>query len=278
MATGLPPGLSASLSGNVVTISGTPAQTGTFGGIAVSLQDGTGATASATYGLTITPAATFVVTTASDAAGHSGESLRDAVAQADAEAALGFSDTITFAPGLGGQTITLAQGQLELKGAGTITIDGGGQITISGNNASRVFQVDAGAQAVLKGLTVRNGNLGSSSATGGGINNNGTLTLSNSVLSGNSALDGGGICNNGTMTVNNCTISGNSTYAWASSTLGGGIDNAGWLTVNNSTLVGNKSYQGGGIYNGNTLTVTDCTIAGNSAYMAPASTTTARRR
>jgi predicted outer membrane repeat protein len=101
------------------------------------------------------------VTTASDAISHSGVSLRDAIGTANADAAVGLSDTITFEQSLNGATITLSQGQLELTaGSGTTTIDGAGQIAISGNSASRVFDVDSGVQAVLTGLTIENGNSG----------------------------------------------------------------------------------------------------------------------
>ena len=57
-----------------------------------------------------------------------------------------------------------------------------------------------------------------SGGEGGGILNGGTLTVSNSTLSGNSAgLDGGGIHNGGTLTVSGSTLSGNS------ASYGGGI-------------------------------------------------------
>ena len=49
-------------------------------------------------------------------------------------------------------------------------------------------------------------------ADGGGIYNDGTLTVSNSTFAGNSASSGsgGGIYNHGTVTVSNSTFSGNS--------------------------------------------------------------------
>jgi hypothetical protein len=54
---GLPAGLTASLSGSTVTISGTPTAGGTFGNISVSLHDSAGATATGTFGITMNPAA-----------------------------------------------------------------------------------------------------------------------------------------------------------------------------------------------------------------------------
>jgi V8-like Glu-specific endopeptidase len=280
--TGLPAGLVASLSDNTIVLGGTPTQAGTFGNIVVSLQNTTGASASATYTLVIEPppSPTILVTTTSDAVGHSGESLRDAVAQADNDAAQGRSDSIGFAADLAGQTITLTQGKLELKGTGAITIDGGGQITVSGNNASLVFAVHSGAQVLLSGLTVSSGGITNGSAftevggnlsldnctiTGGGIYSNGTLTVTNCLITGNTSPNAGGIWNDGTATLTDCTITGNTAQF-----NGGGIANLGdmasaHLTLTNCTVSGNSAGSGGGIDNGGFATLTGCTISGNSA-------------
>ncbi len=176
-------------------------------------------------------AAPFSVTNTAD----SGEgSLRQAIS--DANASVG-EDTINFDPSLSGQTITLGS-ELRITDSAGLIIDGASaNITVSGNNAVRVFDV-IGAKLTLNNLTVANGR----GASGGGIyNNGGTLTVTNSTLSGNSApyvgTSGGGIINNGgTLTVSNSTLSGNSAnYA------GGGIENIrGTLTVTNSTLSGNS--------------------------------------
>ncbi len=102
-----------------------------------------------------------------------------------------------------------------------LTIQGNMPITVSGNNAVRVFVVNAGTFVTLDSLTIANGN---TPEDGGGIYNNGMLTVNNSTISGNSAGNaGGGIINNsGALTVNNSTLSGNSatgTVAAASSTM-----------------------------------------------------------
>ena len=145
--------------------------------------------------------APLMVTTASDAVTHTGISLRDAIATANADARSGTSDMITFAANVG--TIDLLQGVLELgaggAGSGVIAIDGGNQITVSGNSASTVFQVDPGVTADLNGLSVTEGNrlLG-----GSAILNLGTLTLAGSTVSasGGQFVDGGAIENfNGTL-------------------------------------------------------------------------------
>jgi hypothetical protein len=213
----------------------------------------------------------IVVTTASDVAPHTGESLRDAIVAANADAKAGNSDTITFAPNLNGQTILLTQGDLELgqggNGLGTITIDGGNQVTVSGNDRSGVFVVDAHVQAKLAGLTITGGDVATASTKGGGIENFGNLRVFDSTILGNSAGAGvgGGIYNDGTLTVNYSTISTNSAFQ------GGGIDNdsGGTLTVSYATISGNsaESYEvgGGGIYNNGVMTVSRSTISGNTA-------------
>lgn len=154
----------------------------------------------------------LMVTTASDLAIHTGVSLRDAIAQANITAAGGISETITFdTVQMGGSTITLNQGQLVLSGAGagTITIDGGSNpITINGNNASRVFKVDGGVQAIFNGLTIQGG--ATPNDIGAGVLNSGILTVTSATLSGNAADNGGGIYNTGTLTLSNVTVIGNS--------------------------------------------------------------------
>jgi hypothetical protein len=72
---------------------------------------------------------------------------------------------------------------------------------------------------------------------GGGIYNAGTLTVSNSTVSGNFAFSGGGIYNTGGATVSGCILSGNN--AWGGGN-GGGIYNDGYpLTVSHSTFSSN---------------------------------------
>ena len=138
---------------------------------------------------------------------------------------------------------------------------GANNLTVSGNDANRVFDVAFGSTATIAGVTIADG----SSADGGGILNDGTLTVTNATLSGNSSTGyGGGISNAGTLAVTNSTLSGNSAFG------GGGIFNDGTLTVTNSTLSGNSASEfGGGIYNYffSTLTVTNSTLSGNSASL-----------
>ncbi len=206
------------------------------------------------------------------------------------------TDTITFAANY---TITLGSQLPDVTTA--ISINGNGAantiiqastcnpITLPGGCAPasyRVFLVDSAGNLTLNNLTVRHGN----SDYGGGIRNNGSLTLSSSAITSNqSSSSGGGIFSlqNSTLTIGDSTISdnrgslGGGFYLGANSVgsvagsaissngaanYGGGINNVGTLTVTNSTITGNTADRvGGGIRNDSVLTVSNSVISDNDA-------------
>lgn len=93
-----------------------------------------------------------------------------------------------------------------------------------------------------------------------------TVALADCAISANHAAKyGGGIYNQGSLTIDRCAIIGNSTGTSPGG--GGGIDNAyGSLTLRNATVSGNSAVTGGGIVgSGGTLAIIDSTISGNSA-------------
>lgn len=140
-----------------------------------------------------------------------------------------------------------------------VILDGEGSVTLDGSQEHRVFAVAVGTSAELRRFTLTRG-LG---YNGGGLLNDGTLTLTESTVSGNSAAGrvdsrGGGISNNGTLTLTNSTVSDNT-----SSTAGGGISNSETLTLTNSAVSENVAAYGGGISNSGTLTLADSTVSGN---------------
>src|SRR5262249_57360173 len=114
-------------------------------------------------------------------------SLRAAVARANAHTG---ADVIAFDDGLTG-TIALTGGELDITDDLKINGPGADKLTVSGGNISRVFQVEAGETVSISGLTIAGGNAGL--FNGGGIDNFGTLTVRDSVFSGNSAVNGGGL-------------------------------------------------------------------------------------
>jgi hypothetical protein len=176
-------------------------------------------------------------------------------------------------------------------------IDGGGSgssctketagqsvVTVGGSSSAPVV--------TLAGLIIQHGDASQESLAGGGILNFGTLTVSDSTISGNVACSsgcgsgglGGGIANGGTLTVSDSTISDNVACSGSSCNggLGGGISNGGTLTVSDSTISDNVACSGsscsginvesvsvggggGGIASDGTVTVSDSTISDNIA-------------
>jgi hypothetical protein len=195
---------------------------------------------------------TSLLDVASSAVGYTG-TLRWAIQQANTDgAAHKGPDTIDFAPALTG-TIVLTQGVLTLS-AGNTSIKGPGASTlsVSGGGVSSVFQVNSKVTASISGLTITDG---LASISGGGINNLGTLTVTNDVLSDDDADDnGGGIDNLGTLTVTNDVLSDDEALA-----NGGGIYSNGKLTVTGCTFSDDDAGAGGGISNYGKATITNCT-------------------
>ena len=130
---------------------------------------------------------------------------------------------------------------------------------------------DRGVTASVANVTVTGGER----TAGGGIENFGSLILTDSIVSDNRVWAGegyqafgGGVFNVGTLTVVNSTIRDNRANGWgndAGSGWGGGIHNRGTLTITGSTISGNSAHVGGGIYNAGAMTLANSTVSGNSA-------------
>lgn len=131
-----------------------------------------------------------------------------------------------------------------------------GYTTVNGDNVRRGMAVISGVTAAINRFWFRDG-----FGFGGGIFNQGTLTISNSIVSDNNSNPyGGGILNYypAVLVLNNTTVSGNLATSDATSLgLGGGIYNSSEavLFLNNSTISDNladnaiNNSVGGGIYN-----------------------------
>ena len=205
-----------------------------------------------------------VVTTNAD----SGEgSLRKAIQDACNGGAIVFDMT----PGHVTSPITLTTGELFINKNLTIQGPGASLLTVMRSAAGatpdfRIFNIAAGSTVKLSGMTISNGKLGSS-LIGGGVNNiSATLTITDSVVSGNTADFGAGIYNGGTLVLINSTISNNATIGGSgggilsTSSLGGSNPA---LTIINSTISDNS--EGGGIYIGSgPVTIINSTVSKNS--------------
>ncbi len=164
-----------------------------------------------------------------------------------------------------GDEIDLDSGVYTLSGELVVTHNllirngAGGVSVINARQSGRVFEIGAGASVTLSGLTLTGGR---DINQGAGILNLGTLTISNSTITGNATFGGGGILNVGTLAISDSTIAGNTAYG-----SGGGLFNVGTLTVTNSTITGNTaaSGSGGGILNAGTALLVNDTIARNTA-------------
>ncbi len=156
--------------------------------------------------------------------------------------------TITFDGALTG-TITLTADPAPISKSVEVKGPGSGVITVSGDNQFRVFDIGSDLNVTIDGLTITNG---STSSSGGGIQaaSGTTLTVTNSTLSSNTANFGGGILAY-TVTVRNSIISGNS-----AGSNGGGIK-ATTATVSVSTFSSNSAATGGGGISATNVTIGD---------------------
>ncbi|WP_327126348.1 hypothetical protein [Streptomyces sp. NBC_01727] len=146
-----------------------------------------------------------------------------------------------------------------------LTLRGVGGAVLDGNQAGSTVTVGSGARVLLDHVILTHG---SAASSGGGVNNQGTLTLSRSVVRDNTAPSGagGGIHNQGTLTVIGSTVADN--YSLGA---GGGINNNGYLTVRDSNVSGNSGDNGGGIFNyqvGQTATVIRSAVHHNTARVS----------
>jgi CSLREA domain-containing protein len=192
--------------------------------------------------------------------------LRAAIQEANA---LSGADSIMLPAGtyalalLGTGEDAAATGDLDITGDLTITGPLTGEAIISGG-IDRVFDIFAPAVVNLSRLIIQSGDASGIDASGGGIRNAGTLTMSIATLRNNMADgDGGGLANRpgGSAQLTNVTVTGNSSPG----ALGGGIANdmGGTVRLINVTVNANGALQGGDIDNlGNVQAVN--TIIANS--------------
>jgi Zn-dependent metalloprotease len=160
----------------------------------------------------------------------------------------------------------------------SITLSGGWDASFTSQSGTSIIDGQESRKGVLlvsgtvgmDHFTIQNGLNHSLGGLGGGIRNNGTLTLSNSIVKDNVSDVGGGIYNSGILTIYETTISGNTAgqAGYSGSGGGGGIENHGTVilyksTVNGNTIVG--FFGGSGILNGyGTVTLNNSTVSGNT--------------
>jgi hypothetical protein len=218
--------------------------------------------------------------------------------------------TVTIA----GLTIANGLAQGADFGGGGILNESGNKLTLNGDLLAHNVSLGGvggglwnqpGASATVSGCSFSDnqaigvlgvfGAPGDSGAEGGGIDNDGTLSVTDSTLSHNQAVGGadatggssfasaGGLANDGNVSVTNSTFTDNQARAAASGTYrqgyGGGFFNFAQATVTGCAFTGNEALGGpvtngvsilcqaggGGIANGGPLIVTDSSFTGNRA-------------
>ena len=199
-------------------------------------------------------------------------SLRQAISDLCPDGVIDFDPVLTAGSPA---TIALTSGELGITKNMTINGPGADLLAVSGNNATRIFHIGSGAANVtIDGLTIRNGN--GSNGSGGGIYNVGALTVTNSALLDNSitgtnrggALYNSNIDNQGQVTLINSIVANNS-----SEEHGGGIytTGTGLVAITNTTFYSNTGDMGGALSTSyGYATVTNSTFSGNSASTAGA--------
>lgn len=205
-------------------------------------------------------------------------SLREAVCAANSNPG---SDTISFSVN-GTFTLTGSanedngdSGDLDIKQSLSINGNGIGNTILNGGGIERIFDVFPSAATTfgLSNLTIQNGDTRTVSFKEGGaiyLHNNVNSTFTSIQVINNYSGTNGAIENRGTMSISNSTISGNQTIPASGSVVGGGIHNTGSLTLQNVALTNNSVRgEGGGIATttaaGVTVSMTNCTISGNTA-------------
>ena len=202
-------------------------------------------------------------------------SLRGAIVAANAAAG---ADAITVPASATPYTLTRAGADEEAASTGDLdvtdelTISGAGARTtsVAGGEApfdDRIFYIQTDVTATITGLTITGGKATDAQGTaseGGGVRNEGDLTLDRVAVKNNTANGHGGISSlDGTLNITHSTVSGNSAEF-----VGGVIQFRGTANITNSTISGNRAAQiSGGVVasSGALVNILNSTIATNTS-------------
>ncbi|MEM7313219.1 MAG: hypothetical protein AAF497_08710, partial [Planctomycetota bacterium] len=178
-------------------------------------------------------------------------SLREAIALADANPG---PDTISFANSVTG-TMNLTGGEFQIRQPLLIVGPGADQLTIDAGASSRHFHVSDGtnfvAEVEIRGLTLANG-ASPGGGNGGSILSDESLTLRESVLTGNSSGSSGGALSVSSTGLASTLIE-DVQFLDNSAIAGGAINSTRYdVTVIDSLFDGNSSMFGGAVRGFNT--------------------------
>ena len=207
--------------------------------------------------------------------------LRDRIAAAEP------GDTINISPG----TYTMTGGELLIDkdlmlvgaAAETTIIQAAESLDLA---THRVIHIAEESAVSISGVTVRHGSEASTEVRmipfhseaigmissgieairaefGGGIYNQGTLVLADSIVTENFAGGGAGVFNGAKATIENSVIIQNRTPGY-----GAGVFNGGILEISNTAITGSNGGSGGGLSNWGIASVSSTTISENRARIS----------
>jgi hypothetical protein len=224
------------------------------------------------------PEKCLVVNTTSGGAFHDLQVAVDAAASRDALKLKGTCHTVRGGIHFGKDLTVTGQSNngfgpatvaFEFDGVGrsaVIRIDAGANVTLTGLTIPGCVGGFQGGGITVGGMLVLDDSLvsGNSAYVGAGIAiaTTGNVTLNRTRVANNGALYGGGIENQGTLSVNDSVIAENDAILD-----GGGIANyGGKVAITGSVISGNRGGTGGGIYtSGGSVAITGTSITGNTA-------------
>ena len=168
-----------------------------------------------------------------------------------------------------------ATGSFNSRFGGGVRIETGANVLIENSRFTGNSALNGGAGIYNRGVldvqrSVFDNNLATqTSASGGGVLNSGTASLSNVTFTENESGVGAAIENRATLSLTNVTIAQN-----VSRFLSGGLNNSGTATLRHTTITGNTAGTasnggGGGISNSSSLTLVGSIVLGNSANEDP---------
>lgn len=163
-------------------------------------------------------------------------------------------------------------GSLDISDSVDIVGAGAASTIVDGGALDNVFaSVGSSKTITISGLTIQNGSV-PATRTGGGISAraNNDMTLMDVIVRNNHAGEGGGIHNQGNLTLIRTVVEGNTAIRIVPGSIefrrGGGIYHAfGTLTIRDSTIRNNTAISAGGVFNMGTAAIEGSTISGNTA-------------
>ncbi|OQX24944.1 MAG: hypothetical protein BWK80_18215 [Desulfobacteraceae bacterium IS3] len=177
--------------------------------------------------------------------------------------------SITFSSSLARGTVIVVNSPLLLNKDMSIQNQTVPNLAISGDKKKRIFEIEPNIAVEMQGLTISDGY--AEDGLGGGIYNQGNLTLTNCTLFGNSADARNGVIDSeGRVSLYVGDSGGDSSTGFGA----GAVFNTGVMTLLQCTLSGNiiraddgigKGAVAGGIFNSHNMQMSHCTLAANIA-------------